>query len=62
MSLILTLPFEVLDALIDVVVGTADQRLGFAEAFVNPSLVLGISPFHESCEPFGHKPDLVAKV
>jgi hypothetical protein len=40
----------------------AEQRLGFAEAFVNPGLVLGISPVHEGCEPFGHKPDLVTKV
>ena len=40
----------------------AEQCLGFAEAFVNPGLVPGILPFHEGCEPFGHKPDLIAKV
>ena len=69
MSLILTLPFEVLDALAELLVlpsevfeRCAEQHLGFAEAFVNPGLVLGISPLHEGCEPFGHKPDLVAKV
>jgi hypothetical protein len=40
----------------------AEQRLGFAEAFVNPDLVLGVSPIYEGCEPFGHKPNLIAKV
>jgi hypothetical protein len=69
-------PFQGLDTLAEVVLGLlelvvlpgevfergAEQCLGLAEAFVNPVLVLGIAPFYESCEPFGHKPDLVAQV
>jgi len=68
-NLTLTPPFEVLHALAELVVlpsevleRCAEQRLGFVEAFVNTSLVLSISPFHEGREPLGHKPDLVTKV
>src|SRR5439155_17653383 len=51
-ALALSIPFEILYALVEVVVGTADEGVGLVESVVNIYLVLGIASVNEDSEPF----------
>src|SRR2546425_4837145 len=60
-TLCLSLPFEVLDALAELVVGQMDEGLGFSELLSNGGLVLGVPAFDEDSEALGHKLNLIAE-
>jgi len=62
------LPFEVLDALaglvlllLEMIVGAADESVGFSELLSDVGLVLGVPAFDEDREALGHKLNLVAE-